>query len=544
MATLGFIERSEADAAMKEEFKLGGVSDMLNLAPYFVEHIRQFLEKNFGSSKIYHEGLKVYTTLNLNDQQIAQQAVKNNLRVADKRYGYRGPIDHVNNYLTPATNDYINSINEYEEGQFPLKGDIVKGVVTGITDMEAQVNLGLREGTINIKNMSWARKPNIKVDGRWAKINKPSQALKPGDVIYVKVLDEREAQGLDLGLEQEPEVQAGLINIHPSTGNIKAMIGGYDYSQSKFNRAVQAIRQPGSAFKPIIYLTALKEGFTPASIILDSPVIFKERDETFDKWKPANYEQKFYGPTPMRTALAHSRNVVTIKLLQSVGIKKAIRMARSLGITSRLEPNLSIALGSSGVTLMELVSAYSVFPNQGYRNEPNAVRYIKNRDDELIYTHQPVGDQVISSGLAYLITSLMESVVQNGTGSKVKVLNRPVAGKTGTTNNFIDAWFLGYTANSVTGVWVGKDKDEALGVNETGSRAAIPIWLEYMKKTLAGKPVYNFPASREVIFAKINEETGYMASYGDPKAKFESFLRTNLPQSPSQSEVLTNENTF
>jgi len=544
MAALGFIQQSEASVAMNTKFKLGGVSDMLNLAPYFVEHIRQFLEKKYGSTKIYHEGLKVFTTLNLKDQQIAQQAVKTNLRVADKRYGYRGPIDHIDNYNSPSTSDYIKSLNEYEKGEYPLTGDIVKGVVTGITDTDALVNLGDREGTINIKNMNWAREPNIKVDGRWAKINKPSQAIQSGDVIYVKILGEREAQGLDLSLEQEPEVQAGLINIHPATGNIKAMIGGYDYSQSKFNRAVQAIRQPGSAFKPIIYLTALKEGFTPASIILDSPVIFKERDETFDKWKPANYEQKFYGPTPMRTALAHSRNVVTIKLLQSVGIKKAIRMARSLGITSRLEPNLSIALGSSGLTLMELVSAYSVFPNQGYRNEPNTVRYIKNRNDEMIYTHQPKGDQVISSGLAYLITSLMESVVQNGTGSKVKVLKRPIAGKTGTTNNFIDAWFLGYTANSATGVWVGKDKDESLGVNETGSRAAIPIWLEYMKKTLEGTPVYNFPVSREVTFAKINEETGYAASYGDPKAKFESFLRTNLPQSPSQTDALTSENTF
>jgi len=235
---------------------------------------------------------------------------------------------------------------------------------------------------------------------------------------------------------------------------------------------------------------------------------------------------------------------VTIKLLQSVGVKKAIRMARALGITSRMEQNLSIALGSSGLTLMELVSAYSVFPNQGYHIEPNAVRYIKNRRDEIIYTHQPMGEQAISSGLAYMITSLLESAVQNGTGVKVKVLKRPVAGKTGTTNNFIDAWFLGYTADSVTGVWVGKDKDEALGVNETGSRAAIPIWLQYMKNSVRGTPVRNFPVSNEVAFVKINEETGYVANFGDPKARFESFLKTNLPGNPPQTKAMDSENIF
>ena len=544
MVALGFISSQEAGEAMKADFNLGGVSDMLNLAPYFVEYIRQFLEEKYGSSKLYRDGLKVFTTLNLKNQMIAQEAVRQHLRNADKRYGYRGPIGHVADYESSSSDAMINSLNEYKKGEYPGKGDIVKGVVTAITSTQAYVNLGNMDGVINIKNMNWARKPNIKVDGRWAKIKRPGQALAPGDLIMVKVLGEQEVQGLDLALEQKPEVQAGLINIHPATGNIKAMMGGYDFADSQFNRAVQAIRQPGSAFKPIIYLTALKEGFTPASVILDSPVIFKERDESFEKWKPVNYEEKFYGPTPLRTALAHSRNVVTIKLLQAVGVKKAIQMARSLGITSRIEPNLSIALGSSGLSLMELVSAYSVFPNQGYHIEPNAVRYIKNRRDEIIYTHQPVGKQAISSGLAYLITSLLESAVQNGTGKKVRVLNRPVAGKTGTTNNFIDAWFLGYTPDSVTGVWVGKDKDEALGVNETGSRTAIPIWLQYMKKSLRGKPVHSFPVSDEITFVKINEDTGYAASFADPKARFESFLKTNLPKNQSHTEALASENTF
>lgn len=545
MVALDFIKKDEAERAMKAKFNLGGVSEMLNRAPYFVEYIRQILEKKYGSNKLYRDGLKVYTTLNLKSQLIAQEAVKEKLRDADKRYGYRGPIDHIHSYESAPIDEILKSLNESDEKKEPGKGDIVHGIVTDVKKTEAVVALENMEGVINIKDMAWAREPNIKIDGRWAKIKNVEKALAPGDVILVKILGESEhGNRLSLALEQEPEVEAGLININPLNGNIKAMIGGYDFSKSQFNRAVQAIRQPGSAFKPIVYLTALKEGFTPASIILDSPVIFRDKEDTFDKWKPVNFEEKFYGPTPLRTALAHSRNVVTIKLLQNVGVTKAIRMARALGITSRIEPNLSIALGSSGLTLLELVSAYSVFPNQGYRIEPYSIRYIKNRNNEEIYTHVEEGNQAISSGLANLMTNLLQNVVQNGTAKKVKVLNRPVAGKTGTTNNYIDAWFMGFTPDSVTGVWVGKDKDEPLGANETGSRAAIPIWLHFMSKTLKGTPIKNFPISDEVTFVKINPETGYAANYGEPKTRFEAFLRDNLPGKPSTTEALASEITF
>jgi len=374
------------------------------------------------------------------------------------------------------------------------------------------------------------------VDGRWTQIKDVQQVLREGDLILVQVLGRLADGTWAVSLEQEPEVQGSLISLDPKSGQILAMVGGYDFNQSQFNRAIQAVRQPGSAFKPIIYAAAIQEGYTPASIIIDAPVIFKEKEDTFDKWKPVNFEEKFYGPTSLRTALTHSRNVVTIKLLQNTGVQKAIELARRMGITSPLAENLSIALGSSAVTLHELVSAYAIFANQGKKVEPSAIRYIKNRNNEVIYRSEPRETQVLSPGVAYLITSLLQSVVKQGTATKVKALKRPVAGKTGTTNNFVDAWFLGFTPEMVTGVWVGKDKDEPLGLNETGSRAAIPIWLDYMQSATEGTPIKDFPVPDDVVFVKIDPETGHAVDYGHPNARFEVFLKDNPPEK-AKSEI-------
>ena len=309
------------------------------------------------------------------------------------------------------------------------------------------------------------------------------------------------------------------------------MVGGYDFSKSQFNRVMQAVRQPGSAFKPIIFATAIAEGYTPASIIIDSPIIFKDKDGGFDdKWKPSNYEETFYGSTSLRTALAHSRNVVTIKLLQSIGVNKTIKMAQKFGITSLIEENLSIALGSSGLTLYELASAFSVFANNGKRITPVAVRYITDRSGEVIYTSQPEITDIIPSGVAYIVTNMLESVVQEGTAVKVKALKRPVAGKTGTTNNFVDAWFIGYTPELLTGVWVGKDKDEPLGINETGARTAIPIWMDYMKEALEGTVIKDFVPPQDVTFVKTKRESDKIAHTEDSDSVYEVFLNDNLPE--------------
>lgn len=583
----GFISEEEMQAALAEPLELGEVKGMLNKAPYFIEHIRRYIQHNYGSKQLYQDGMKIFTTLNLEKQQAAEQALVDGLRMADKRYGYRGPLGDIdpdqdpmmlNNLLMELnqrpTGPIQNVVESTEAGNsvpnelataFPaepevevtqpvihfMEGELVKGIVTQVKDEEVLVYLGGAQGIIRIENMNWAREPNFKLDGKYHQITDPKEALSKGNIIEVKILplpegEEKWPEGIhNLGLEQEPEAQAGLISMEPFTGHIKAMVGGYDFSKSQFNRATQAVRQPGSAFKPIIFATAIEDGYTPASIIIDSPVIFKEKEDTFGKWKPVNFEKKFYGPTSVRTALTHSRNVVTIKLLQNTGVPKAIQMARRLGITTHLSNNLSIALGSSGVTLYELVSAYSIFANQGVRLPPVPIRYIKDRDDEVLYTYEPVGEPVLSTGMAFMITSLMESVVKHGTAHIIhETLNRPIAGKTGTTNDYNDAWFIGFSPELATGVWVGKDEDASLGVNETGTRTAIPIWLKYMKEALKDVPVKSFPVPTDVTYIKINQETGLETTFDDPDGRFEVFLNDNLPEKSSSGINPLEENTF
>jgi len=537
MAHLGFISQEEAEMASAMDFNLGEITTMLNEAPYFVEYMRQFLEQTYGSNKLYNDGLKVFTTINIDYQKAAQKSIQQHILRADKRFGYRGPIGQVS--LSRTEEDIaqaLTELNKFPEGAGPKVDKIYKGVVTKVSRHEASVRLGEMEGILKLQDMDWARKPNVLVDGKWARIHRVSQALSKGDMILVRILEQGPKDGpLALALHQVPEVEAALMSIDPLTGQIKAMVGGYDFKKSQFNRAVQAIRQPGSAFKPIIYAAAIADGYSPASIIIDSPIIFKEKEEAFDKWKPVNFEQKFYGPTSLRTALTHSRNIVTVKLLQILGINRSIQMVRDLGITSHMENNLSIALGSSGVSLYEITSAYSSFANMGRRVTPTAMRYINNRNDETLYVPELEVTQPISSGVAYTITSLLQSVVQNGTGKQVKVLGRPVAGKTGTTNNFVDAWFLGYTPQLVTGVWVGKDSVAPLGKNETGSRSAIPIWLQFMQDAHQDLPIMNFPISDEVTFTRISTETGEPVGFGNPASRYEIFVQPP-PDTPQATE--------
>ncbi len=546
MENISFINQEEAELALQEDFHLGKVEKMLNKAPYFVEHVRRILEEKFGSNKLYRAGLKVYTTLNMNMQESAQRAIKENLLIADKRYGYRGSLGTVD--ITQGERAVRNAMikqNGFLEEENIKAGDIIYGAVIKVGKSQAWVILGQEDGYLNIKDMNWARKPNPNLDGRWTKIKNPNEAISVGDLIIVKVLGRKQGGlGWSLSLEQEPEVEGALVSLAPENGQVKAMVGGYDFKKSQFNRSVQAIRQPGSAFKPIIYAAAINEGYSPSSIIIDSPIIFKEKQDAFDKWKPVNFEEKFYGPTSLREALAHSRNVVTVKLMQKIGIKSTIRLAKKLGISSKLEENLSISLGSSGMTLYELVSAYSAFANMGNRIKPTVIRNIKSRSGEVLFSSIPEITQPISPGTAHIITSLMKSVVKNGTAKKVKALKRPVAGKTGTTNNYVDAWFMGYTPDLVTGVWVGKDKDEPLGRNETGSRAAIPIWLQFMQEALANKPIINFPVPSDIQFLKVQSKSGEPAKYGDTDSNFEIFSQNFLPEKEQPFTSIYQEENF
>ena len=534
----GFITAEEAEAAAAQPFRLGDRESVKsNEAPYFMEHVRRYIEETYGATRLYRSGFHVYTTLNLDYQRAAQKAIYWGLRENDKRYGFRGTLPTASGVgYSTGQSVPLPWETDGHGGESPMApGRILIGTVTDVQKDRAEISLGSISGEINIEDMAWARKPDKEIDGKWAKIRQVTGVLKKGDIIEVRVLPpnaEKEPKGgrsrIRLALEQEPLVQGALISVEPSTGQIKAMIGGYDSNKSQFNRAVQARRQPGSAFKPIIYITALENGYTPATIVLDSPIVFKDSEAQNLKWKPENFEEKFYGPTRLRSALAHSRNLVTIKLLKDIGVRPVVDMARRLGIESPLYEDLSLALGSSGVTLMELVSAFNILANGGAKMKPYAIRYIKNRDGQIVEENRQEPEQVFSPEIAYSITSMLKSVVEEGTGKIVSALGRPVAGKTGTTNNYVDAWFLGFTTDLVTGVWVGMDEIEALGKTETGGRAAAPIWLDFMREVERNKPIRDFSIPPAIVFKKIDKETGLLAPFGQP-AIMECFLPNKAP---------------
>ncbi len=350
-----------------------------------------------------------------------------------------------------------------------------------------------------------------------------------GDVILVRLKAKKNAADpWPLALEQTPQVQSALLCMESETGNVRAMVGGRDFTNSQFNRAIQSQRQPGSAFKPIIYAAALDKGYTPATLIVDSPIVFEDTDHDFT-WKPNNYDNTFHGFTLFREGLIKSRNVITVKILRDIGIDYTIGYARKLGITSHLDKDLSLALGSSGVSLLELVNSYSVFANKGYLINPCFIKKIVDRNGKVVFEHQATRKKVIDESTAYIITHLLEGVVQQGTGWRVRELKRPVAGKTGTTNELNDAWFMGYTPEYITGVWVGFDYEKTLGIRETGSRAASPIWLEFMQKALEGKPVRVFPVPDSVVFAKIDSDTGLLPVSESENVIFECFKEGTVP---------------
>ncbi len=503
--------------------------------PFYTEHVRRHLEKKYGTDALYTQGLQVYTAVSLKMQKIARAEIQKGLFELDKREGYRGPLEHIK----PEEIESYSQTLQVELDKKPLEpGATVKGVVIAVNDSKktVAVRLGNTRGTITLKDMIWARKPDLEVAYYNVKLKRPSQALTVGDVILVKAKGkEKGKEKWMLALEQMPIAQSALMSIEAGTGLVKAMIGGRDFRQTQFNRAIQSRRQPGSAFKPLIYSAALdkqyedpKKLYTPATIIIDSAIVYTDEERDFT-WKPRNYKETFYGPTLFRKALTKSRNLVTIKILQDIGVDYAIEYAGKLGIESNLSRDLSIALGSSGISLLELLRAYSVFANQGYLVDPVFVLKVVDRNGNVLEEMAPERKKVIEKSTAYIMTNLLEGVVQHGTGRRVKALKRPAAGKTGTTNNLFDAWFVGYTPEYITGVWVGLDEEAPMGYGETGSRAASPIWLGFMKRALEGKPVKVFQAPEGVEFAKIDADTGLLPVPESKNVVFECFKEGTVP---------------
>lgn len=534
MVTEGYITEDQAKEAYKKPLYLSSARYKKYTPNYFLEYVRKYLEDGFGVEMTYKGGLKVYTTLNRKMQIAAVASLKKGLRKLDKRQGYRGPLGH-------KDIDVAKELNREEPDSKVIlrRGDMMTAVVLKVADAEATVQTRGIIGKLYLEDAKWARKI-IDSGGREVKTFrnlKLTHILKPGDVIKVEV-KQTSAKGKEpvFALEQDPLVQGAVVAIEPATGYIRAIVGGYDFNKSEFNRAVFAKRQAGSAFKPFIFASALENGFTPANIIIDEPLIYES--ERFGDWEPENYDEKYHGATRLREALIHSRNIVTVKLLEEIGVEKVIHFARSLGINGPFPHDLTLALGSLSMTPIEITSAFSVFANGGTRMKPIAIKYIIDANGNVMENNLPEGRRVVSQQTAFLATSMLEDVVRHGTGWRARAVGRHVAGKTGTTNEYNDAWFIGFTPEMATGVWVGFDSVRTLGEKETGSRAAAPIWVSFMKRALDNLYAFSgdvkksggqtFSVPEGIVTAVIDPVTGLLAT-NETRKMVEFFREGTVP---------------
>jgi penicillin-binding protein 1A len=462
----GKITARQANDARNQPIQLNVQKDPNSLAPYFVEEIRRYLENKYGSDQVHQGGLRVYTTLDMDLQRTANQAVLDGLAAYERRHGWKG---HLENVLTEGF-----SLTGYEHPDWdnePAVDGYIHAVVTALAPGAATVKFGRYVGTLAQGDAAWTE-------------HKLQSFLKTGDIVYVKILSLTAEGKARVALEQDSGAQGALVAIDNATGGIKAMVGGRDFEESKFNRATQALRQVGSSFKPYVYTAAIDQGAKPDDTIVDAPVMFETASGPY---VPHNYDEKFEGTITLRRALAQSRNIPALKLADSLGIKTVIDYAHRFGITSNLPPYLPVALGAAEVTLFEQTSAFSVFPNDGVRVTPHYITKVTDYEGRLMEEDFPEVKDVISARTARIMTSMLREVVLHGTGVAAASMKYPLAGKTGTTNDFTDAWFIGFSPAMTTGVWIGYDEKKSLGAKETGAHAALPIWMDFMKVALAGK---------------------------------------------------------
>ncbi len=462
--------------------------DDTEIAPHFVEWVRESLAARYSTDEIWRKGLQVYTTLNIQMQQAARKSLQDGLREYDKKRGWRGPIGNVLNMPSASMATYF-----HPSWRHNLQiNDVSVGLVEDVGNAEATVRIGGFHGTLISKDIVWTKSSSLR------------QILKPGDLAYFKVLSRDDAaRKLTLALDQRPAVEGAIIILQNSTGEIKAMVGGYDFESSEFNRTTQALRQVGSTFKPIVYSTAFEKGMTPDTTVLDAPLSF--RDNLGRTWTPGNYDGKFKGTITIRQALTESRNIPTIRIASLLGIKNVVVMARRFGITSALDPYLPLAIGACEATPLEMASAFTVFPNLGMQAKPYFIRKVEDYDRSKKEESTPQKHQVLNPEIAEQMLGLLQNVVQNGTATAAKSLGRPIGGKTGTTDNFTDAWFVGFTPSLTAAVWVGFDAKKSLGDKQTGAAVALPIWIECMKEILKDKPIENF-ATVELSGASSEDE--------------------------------------
>lgn len=534
MVDEGYINQNEYRDAYEKDLIFKKLHSGEDFGLYFKEHVRQYLISRYGDDVVYRGGLNVYTTLNEKMQRMAESALQGGLREIDKRQGYRGPIGK----YTP---DNEGAPGESQATRIQTAslhvGDLLNARVLSRDSNDATLEANGVIGKMLLEDMAWAANrltgPDIRKDRKRIDRPTPADILALDDIVQVRVKSiEGGGKGVFFSLEQEPQVEGGLISLDPADGTVKAMVGGYDFNKSEFNRSLTARRQPGSVFKPIIYGTAIDRGFTSATILVDNPVIFTDSD-TNKVWKPENYEKKFYGPISLRDALTFSRNLATVKLLRQIGIGPVDTFAKRIGIDSPLTHDLSLALGSSGVGLLELTSALGVYANEGVRVEPAMILSVTDNNGRVLESRDPIATRVISKETAYVVTNILEDVVQRGTAKRARVIGRPIAGKTGTTNEFTDAWFVGYTPNLASGVWVGFDDNRSLGSRESGGRAALPIWIDYMEGALDLLPVIPFSIPDEIVYTKVDRATGLLSREGED-GDYEIFVKGTEPTETKQ----------
>ncbi len=531
-----WITKNEYIAARDEELVFKSMPDpSWSVGAYYLEEVRQRLIAMFGEEKVYTSGLQVYTGLDFKHQVAAEKALQKGLRDSSKRRGWKGPIVHLE---SEEIEQFMQESVENEKGKELTIGDWKKVVVTQVQKDGAFVSFGNFIGFIDVSTMEWARTPNVHfAQEEVAKIQDARKVLVSGDVIWAsiqslpkpkentekerikkenQIIKDYDVEPIEMALEQEPTIEGALVSIEPQNGEVVAMVGGYDFFRSQFNRVTQARRQPGSAFKPIVYSAALDAGMTAASVILDAPIVFENKTESQNQeeedWKPRNFEGVFFGPTLLRTALVKSRNLVTVRIAQEIGIRKIIERATDMGIESDFQPNLALSLGACEVTPLSLCTGYLSFARMGSWVEPMVISRVENAWGDVLFQHEVEEHTAMSEQTAYIMTNLLQSVVTNGTGWRAKALKRPVAAKTGTSNDEQDAWFIGYTPYLLTGVYVGFDQLRPMGRFETGSKAASPIWVDYRLAVENDYRERNFVAPSDIVMTRIDPASGNLAS--------------------------------
>ena len=492
-------------------------------AQYFIEDVRKSVIETLSYDKVYKQGFNINTPIDLNLQTIATKSLRDGLIAYDKRKGWRGPLTN-----KIYNSEWKKNLEKYKlENSINWKLAIVKKINKFSAEIETEDNI---EGIIEYQSISWTKKEFNKL-------------LKPGDIIYVKNLKEN-----IFNLQQLPKVNGGIVVMDPFTGRVLAISGGFSFKQSEFNRATQAKRQPGSAFKPFVYALALENNFTPTSLVLDAPLVLDQGDD-LKMWKPENYGKKFYGPSTLRVGLEKSRNLMTVRIAQNLGVEKIVDFSKALKIYDNPEELLSISLGSAETTLLKLTSAYSVFVNGGKLVEPILIDRIQDSEGNTIFNNDKrkcincdqisylTNDypeiknnytQIFSPETAFQMTSILEGVVQRGTAKKLKDLNLNIAGKTGTTNKNTDTWFIGFTSNVLVGVYVGSDNPTPLGKYETGSKTALPIFKSFISDSINKNDARPFKAAKGTVMMVVDPLTGQKAKFNSKNTIIEVFKKENV----------------